>query len=109
MPRQIMLDDHDEALAELARAVIELAVNRAHRPSGVAKRIAMKATALRNRGRKAAIRRTPFPGVCEVSGLSLARAHADLDELDPVLGYFGPVRWVCKKANNSGKSTCGQC
>jgi hypothetical protein len=33
-----------------------------------------------------------------VSGLSLARAYADLDELDSVLGYFGPLRWACKKA-----------
>lgn len=109
MPRQIILDDHDEALAELARAIIELAVNRAHRPSGVAKRIAMKATALRNRGRKAAIKRTPFTGVCAKSGLKLDRNHADLDEIDPVLGYLGPVQWVCRKANNSGKSSCGQC
>ena len=94
---------------QLARAIIELAVNRAHRPPGVAKRIAMKATALRNRGRKAAIKRTPFTGICTASGLKLERNQADLDELDPVRGYLGPVRRVCRKANNSGKSSCGQC
>ncbi len=109
MARQIQLDEHDEALAELVRAMIDTAVRIAHRPSGVVKRITAKAVARRNRGRKAAMKRYPFAGKCEVSGRPLCREHADLDELDPVLGYNGPVRWVCKKANNSGTSTCGGC
>jgi hypothetical protein len=32
-----------------------------------------------------------------------------LDEIEPEKGYFGLVRWVCHKANNSGKCTCGGC
>lgn len=109
MPRQIHLDEHDESLAELVRAMIDQAVARAHQPSGVAKRIAAKAIACRNNGRDAAISRYPFKGICEVSGLPIEEQDADLDELEPELGYAGRVRWVCKKANNSGTRSCGKC
>jgi hypothetical protein len=32
-----------------------------------------------------------------------------LDELEPEKGYEGRVRWVCPKANNSGRHSCGKC
>jgi hypothetical protein len=39
----------------------------------------------------------------------MLREDAVLDEMEPEKGYSGPVRWVCHKANNSGKRSCGGC
>ena len=38
---------------------------------------------------------------------TLVRHDAVLDELQPERCYLGRVRWVCPKANNSGKRSCG--
>lgn len=105
----IQLDEYDRGLVEMVRQSIECALRQAHMPTAVAKRVAVIAVRHRNKGRAAAKRRYPFAGVCEASGLPLAAEHADLDELDPELGYAGRVRWVCKRANNSGKHSCGGC
>src|SRR6266705_2873998 len=99
----ITLEDHDAALVEVVKAAMDSGMLRAHRPSAVAKRIAVLAVRHRNIGRKAAMKRHPFGGVCEASRQPLAFEHAVLDELEPELGYAGGVRWVCQRANNSGK------
>ena len=78
-------------------------------PSAVARRIFTEAAKQRNHGRAAAMKRYPFQGVCEASGKPLHEDNAVLDECEPEKGYSGKVRWVCHKANNSGKSTCGFC
>lgn len=105
----LCLDAHDHALVERVRRIIDGAIARAHNPIAVTKRFAVLATGRRNRGRSVAMRRHPFSGVCEKSGQPLAREHAHLDELQPELGYAGPVRWVCQRANNSGRPSCGVC
>jgi hypothetical protein len=105
----IRLDPHDEALTSAAIAAVRNAFREAHRPAAVAKRIAVVAVSQRNRGRAAAIKRHPFSGLCENGGGPLLRQDAVLDELEPESGYAGPVRWVCHKANNSGKRSCGRC
>jgi hypothetical protein len=105
----IKLDVHDEALVKAAVASIREAFRGAHKPAAVAKRIAVIAVRQRNRGRAAAIKRHPFAGLCEKGGRPLLRHDAVLDELEPANGYLGPVRWVCHKANNSGKRSCGRC
>lgn len=105
----IELDEHDKALVQLAQTALANAVQNAHRPSAVAKRITTLAVRHRNRGRAAAISGHPFNGVCEASGRPLAFEHAHLDELEPEIGYAGRVRWVCQRANNSGKHSCGAC
>lgn len=105
----IELDDHDAALVALVRAAMDNAIENAHRPSAVAKRITTLAVRHRNRGRAAAIKRHSFPGICEASGRPLDFQHAHLDELEPEIGYAGEVRWVCQRANNSGKHSCGAC
>ena len=63
----------------------------------------------RNQGRRLAMKRHPFKGVCEVSRHPLERKHAHLDEMQSELGYSGEVRWTCPKANNSGPHSCGKC
>ena len=105
----LKLDSHDEALVEVARAAIRVALAKANSRSGVAKRIVTEAMKHRNQGRSAAIRRHPFRGVCEASGEPLDTRDKVLDELDPEKGYSGRVRWVCPKANNSGRRSCGAC
>lgn len=105
----LILDEHDQALVEVARASIKKAMTDAHMPVAVVKRIVSIAVNHRNAGRAAAITRHPFKGVCEASGLPLDRNHAHLDEMEPELGYEGKVRWVCPRANNSGKHSCGGC
>jgi hypothetical protein len=75
----------------------------------VAKRISVLAMRHRNKGRPAAMLRHPFKGICEVSGQPIERRHAELDEMEPELGYAGKLRWVCQVANNSGKHSCGGC
>ena len=85
------------------------AISIAHMPVAVAKRISVLATGQRNRGREAAKNKYPFKGICEASGLPLDKKHAELDEMEPELGYGGKVRWVCSRANNSGKHSCGAC
>jgi hypothetical protein len=104
--RKIILDLHDESLVNAAIAAIKIAVESAHRPAAVARRISVLATGYRNRGRDAARRRYPFKDMCEASGQPLAFEDADLDERETELGYAGELRWVCKKANNSGKRSC---
>lgn len=105
----IKLDVHDEALVRAAVAAIRKAFRGAHKPAAVAKRIVVIAVRQRNRGRAAAIKKHPFVGFCEEGGGPLLRHDAVLDELEPAHGYLGPVRWVCHKANNSGKRSCGRC
>jgi len=103
------LTEGDAALVAVVKAALDAAILSARQPSLVAKRIHALATRHRNKGRAAAIRRHPFGGVCEASGRPLAREHAHLDELDPELGHAGVVRWVCPRANNSGRFSCGAC
>jgi hypothetical protein len=105
----IKLDSHDEVLVKTAVAAMREAFRAAHAPAGVAKRIVVAAVRQRNRGRSVAIRKHPFKGVCEASGQPILRHDAVLDELDAARGYFGRVRWVFYKANNSGKRSCGGC
>lgn len=105
----LQLDSHDIALVEIVRAAIRTAVADAHLPSAVAKRITSEAVRHRNRGRAAEIKRYPFLGICEASGLPLSDSDKVLDEMEPEKGYAGNVRWVCPKANNSGKRSCGGC
>ena len=105
----LILDDHDKVLVELARKAIRDAVASAHQPSAVTKRIVAEAAKHRNRGRLAAIKRYPFRGICEASGKPLEKQDAVLDEREPEKGYAGKLRWVCQKANNSGKRSCGFC
>jgi hypothetical protein len=105
----IQLDSHDAALAEIVCATIRSRITQANMPSAVAKRTAAVAIRHRNRGRTAAINRHLFQGICEASGLPLSDSDKVLDELEPEKGYAGKVRWVCPKANNSGKRSCGGC
>ena len=105
----LKLDTYDEALAARIVAAMKEGILTAHNPVAVAKRIAVQAVKLRNPGRIAAIKRHPFKGICEVSGLSLSKDLAVLDEVEPEKGYEGDVRWVCQRANNSGKHSCGGC
>jgi hypothetical protein len=87
----------------------EKAILTAHGPVAVTKRIVALAVRERNRGRLAAIKKHPFNGVCEESGWPLAREFAVLDEVEPERGYAGELRWVCSRANNSGRRSCGFC
>jgi len=105
----LKLDSHDQTLVAAVQAEMSMAIGAAHNAVAVAKRISVLATANRNKGRDAAIRRYPFKGICEVSGSPLDRQHAELDEMEPELGYAGKFRWVCQVANNSGKHSCGVC
>jgi hypothetical protein len=105
----LVLDDHDEHLADAVAAAIADAVSGAHAPADVAKRIATIPVRHRNRGRSAAIRRHPLAALCEASGRATLREDAVLDEIEPQKGYSVPVRWVCHEANNSGKRSCGCC
>ena len=103
------LDEHDQALVAAVQAAMQTALTDAHMPIAVAKRISVLATAQRNKGRREAIKRCPFKGICEASGKLLERQHAELEQMEPELGYAGKLRWVCQRANNSGKHSCGSC
>ena len=103
------LDRHDQALFDAARMEIRAAIENARYPAAVAKKLVAEAMKHRNRGRHKAIKSYPFQGVCEASGKPLDRVDAVLDELDPELGYNGRLRWVCPKANHSGRRSCGHC
>ncbi len=105
----ISLSKNDQNLFEHVRETIRSAVEKADMPSAVAKKIASEATRQRNHGRQAAIKKYPFRGICEASGSPLMQEDAVLDELEPEQGYAGEARWVCPKANNSGKRSCGIC
>lgn len=105
----IKLDEHDAALFAAVIAEFRKAISSAHSRSAVAKRVVAVTVRERNRGRAAAIRRHPFKGICEASGLSLDVRDKALDELEPEKGYDGKVRWVCHKGNNSGLRSCGGC
>jgi len=105
----LKLNDHDKGLVASAQAEMLRAIEAAHNPVAVAKRINVIATGCRNKGRNVAIRKYPFNGVCEISGQPLDKNHAVLDEIEPELGYAGKLRWVCPVANNSGKHSCGEC
>jgi hypothetical protein len=103
------LTDRDAGLIKVVRAAIHTALSSADNRTLLAKRIAVEATKQRNRGRASAVRRHPFQGVCEASNQPLDHRDAVLDELEPEKGYAGKVRWVCPKANNSGRRSCGAC
>ena len=105
----LKVDAHDQGLIDIAVAAMRTAVVAAHSPVAVAKRLVTVAVRHRNRGRLAAIKKYPFQGRCEASGLAIEKHDAVLDEMDPEQGYAGRVRWVCHKANNSGKRSCGGC
>jgi len=105
----LTLSKHDAALVEVVRTAIRSAMAAADAPVAVAKRITVEAVRQRNKGRAAAIRRHPFLGLCEQGRGELLRHDAVLDEIEPEKGYAGKVRWVCHKANNSGKRSCGVC
>ena len=109
MSRKLKLDQHDEELADKAREAIDEAVDKAHNRVAVAKRIAVRAVAHRNKGRYSAKRRYPFEGICEISGLPIASSIASLDEMESEKGYSGKLRWICQKANNDGLGSCGKC
>lgn len=109
MKRKIVLDDHDEALMLEAKAAILKACSLAHSLHGVARCLHSVASGQRRKGYHAAVKKHPFQGICEISGEPLEQIHAQLDELDPLLGYSGPVRWVCGKANGNHKHSCGRC
>jgi len=109
MKKQFELDEHDNVLVEQVRKAIKEAYSVAHSPPGVARRMQGVAINYKMRGRTQAMKRYPFAGICEASGLPLERSIAALDELDPLLGYSGPLRWVCAKANGNGRGTCGKC
>ena len=96
------LDGHDRELVEKAVGAIREAVA-AHLRAGVAKRIAVVAMRHRNVGRAAAIKRHPFSGVCEQSGLTLLRHDAVLDECEPEKGYLGQVRWVATRQTTAAR------
>lgn len=106
---RIIVDDYDQALVDKVVAAIGEAFRNAHRPVAVAKKIVVAAVRFRNKGRDTAIRRHPFAGKCEASGAVLDPRDAVLDELEPEKGYDGRVRWICPKANNSGRRSCGRC
>ncbi len=103
------LDEHDADLVKCVKAALDAAIAKAHQPIAVAKRVHSLAARHRIKGRLAAMRRHPFAGICEAGGLPLERKHAQLDELEPEIGYLGKVRWVCSVANNNGKHSCGRC
>lgn len=105
----LKLDEHDQALVTEFREALLGALSKAHNRTAVAKRISVLTTAQRNRGRRAALARHPFKGICEASGLSLAREQAELEQMEPELGYEGKLRWVCQRRNNSGTHSCGGC
>lgn len=105
----IQLDDIDKKLAERVKNAIKKAYDSAHAPSAVVKSIISFAMRYRNKGRDLAKKRHPFRGTCEASGESLADEDKCLDELEPEKGYAGKIRWVCPKANNSGRRSCGGC
>ncbi|MDD5032376.1 MAG: hypothetical protein PHR36_05075, partial [Patescibacteria group bacterium] len=86
---KIRLNKHDQKLVDDVRSNIKNAYELANFRPAVAKSIASYATKYRNRGRKQAIRRHPFKGLCEKSKLSLKREDAHLDELDSKKGYEG--------------------
>ena len=105
----INLSKHDQDIVTVAIAAIRAAINSAEMKPCVARKICSEATKHRNKGRKAAIKNHPFQGKCEAGGGFLDQKDAVLDELEPEKGYQGKVRWVCHKANNSGKRSCGKC
>ena len=105
----IPLKEKDRRLVEKAKNAIKVAYESAEEPPAVAKSITSYAVKYRNRGRNVAKGRYSFRGICEASGKPLERQDAHLDELEPKKGYGGKVRWVCPKANNSGKRSCGGC
>lgn len=106
-PRQVVLNEHDETLAENVAAAIRRAYDGAHKPIAVARRIVSIAVGYRNKGRSAA-RKRPFNGVCEATGRPLERRDAVLDEMNVEAGYLGEVRWTCPRCNNSGLQTCDE-
>ena len=105
----IHLNNNDKNLVEKAKATIKEVYESAHAPAAVAKSIVSHAMRYRNKGRREAIKDHPFMGICEASGKPLASEDKCLDELEPETGYSSRVRWVCPKANNSGKRSCSGC
>lgn len=106
---RIELNKHDREIVDNIKGVIKEAYETANFPPAVVKSIISNAMKYRNKGRKVAISKHPFKWICEASGEPLKREDAHLDELEPEKGYYGRVRWVCPKANNSGTKSCGKC
>ncbi len=104
--RKIELTTKDREIAKNVELAILAAISEADMPPAVAKRIASVATRQRNKGRAAAMKRHPFKGVCEATGRPLDELDKVLDELEPEKGYYGKVRWICPKCNNSGNRSC---
>ena len=96
-------------MVEIVKATIKKAYESAHAPAAVVRSIASYAMRYRNRGRREAKRKHLFRGICEASGKPLANEDKCLDEVDQEKGYLGRLRWVCPKANNSGRRSCGEC
>jgi len=106
----VKLDSHDSKLCEEIRATIDKSYREARVPVALAKRIASIAMRYRNKGRKKAEKNYPFQGICEASGKPLSEEDKCLDEMQSEKGYSaGNIRWVCPKANNSGRRSCGGC
>ena len=103
----IKLDEHDAALFAAVIAEFRKAISSAHSRSAVAKRVVAVTVRERNRGRAAAIRRHPFKGICEASGLSLDVRDKALDELEA--GWRAARSDPGHKGNNSGLRSCGGC
>jgi hypothetical protein len=82
----LKVDAYDQGLIDIAVAAMRTAIKAAHSPVGVAKRLVTVAVKHRNRGRLAAIKRHPFLGHCEASGLVIEKHDAVLDEMDPEKG-----------------------
>jgi 3-deoxy-D-manno-octulosonate 8-phosphate phosphatase KdsC-like HAD superfamily phosphatase len=82
----LKLDAHDEAIVATVQAEMKKAILTAHGPVAVAKRIGALGIRQRNHGRLAAIKRYPFKGICEASGMPLARELVVLDEVEPERG-----------------------
>src|SRR5271168_2726553 len=101
------LDEHDRAFVAHVQSALLSAFAAAHAHAAVAKRISVLATAQKNKSRREAIRRNPFP--CDCGGPPLEKEHAELEQLQPELGYAGKLRWVCQRINNGGKHSCGSC
>ena len=105
----IKLTKHDQELVTKIIEKIEISYKLANMPAAVIKKIGTRIMKYRNNGREQAKKRHPFKGICEKSGLPIERVDAHLDELEPEKGYQGKVRWVCPRANNSGRKSCGKC
>lgn len=103
------ISKHDAALVASVKAALDAAIVNSEHPIAIAKRVHSPATRHRMKGRASAIKRHPFARMCEASGRPLDWSHAQLDGLDPEIGFTWRVRWVCPKATNNGHNSWGGC